>query len=133
MIIKKIRNSDLVIKYIDFFVLGATFSITCSILPDSVGGDVLLLTVLYSVILFASVRIGRHILSRGSSSLSAVLKLMLNNAVGLSIGAGIMLVLGLVIPGLGQFSAVIIIATIMAFFVLGTLSPLISFDRRVHQ
>lgn len=129
---EEFRNSTLTAKIFDFFVLGSTFFVTCSILSVQVGKDVLILAFAYSWVITLSVSIGKHFISRSFSSLSDVLKLMLSNASGLMIGVSIMLILGIIVPGLSNFSVVIIIASVMAFFVLGTLSPLIVLDKRTH-
>ena len=126
------RNSKIDPRVIDFVVLGITFYVTCSILSVHAGSDVFLLTVVYPGVILVSVSIGKHLFSSVFSSLNTVLKLMLNNAAGLLIGAIIMLMLGFIIPGFGKFSVAIITASILAFFVLGTLSPLIRFDKRTH-
>ena len=117
----------------DFVVLGLIFYTTCSILSVHAGSDIILLSTVYSGVVLVSVRIGKQLLSSISSSLSIVLKSMLNNAAGLLIGAVIMLMLGLFMPDFAKYSVEIIIASVMAFFVLGTVSPLVRFDRHTHS
>ena len=119
-------------RIIDFVVLGITFYVTCSILSVHADNQILLLTVVYPSVILVSVKIGKYLLSPVFSSLNTVVKLMLDNAAGLLIGAIIMLILGFTFPGFSQFTAAIIVASVMAFFVLGTLSPLIKPDKRVH-
>ena len=129
---KEFRNSKIAVKAYDFAVLGITFCAACSMLSIQVSNDILLLAVVYSCIIMTSVSIGKYLISLSFSSLSTVLKLMLNNVSGLMIGASFMLILGLFIPGLSDFSLIIIVASVMAFFVFGTLSPLIKLDMRTH-
>ena len=129
---EEFRNSILTAKIFDFIVLGLTFYATCSILSVHLGSDILLLAFGYSCVITLGNSIGKHLISPSISSLSTVLKLMLNNAAGLIIGGSIMLTLGFIVPGLSNFSVVIIIASVLAFFVLGTLSPLIIPDKRTH-
>ena len=126
------KKSNINSRIIDFVVLGVTFYVTCSILSIHTGYQILLLTVVYPCVILASVKIGKHLLSTVFSSLNTVVKLMLDNAAGLLIGAIVMLILGFIIPGFSQFTTAIIVASILAFFVLGTLSPLIKSDKRVH-
>ena len=130
---KEFDNSKIDSRVIDFIVLGITFYVTCSTLLIHAGSEVLLLTIVYPSVILVSVKIGKYLLSPVFSSLNTVVKLMLDNAAGLFIGAIIMLILGFIIPGFSNFSVVIIIASVMAFFVLGTLSPLIRPDKRVHR
>ena len=126
------KKSNIDSRIIDFVVLGITFYVTCSILSVHADNQILLLTVVYPSVILVSVKIGKYMLSPVFSSLNTVVKLMLDNAAGLLIGAIIMLILGFMIPGFSQFTAAIIVASVMAFFVLGTLSPLIKPDKRVH-
>ena len=130
---EEFRNLNIVARVIDFIVLGLTFYLTCSILSIHAGSDIFLLTVVYSGVILVSVRIGKHLLSPVFSSLSTALKLMLNNAAGLLIGVCTMLILGFIIPGFSEFSVAIIIASVMAFFILGTLSPLVRYDKHTHS
>jgi len=130
---EEFRNLNIVARVIDFIVLGLTFYLTCSILSIHAGSDIFLLTVVYSGVILLSVRIGKHLLSPVFSSLSTALKLMLNNAAGLLIGVCTMLILGFIIPGFSEFSVAIIIASVMAFFILGTLSPLVRYDKHTHS
>ena len=126
------KKSNIDSRIIDFVVLGITFYVTCSILSVHADNQILLLTVVYPSVILVSVKIGKYMLSPVFSSLNTVVKLMLDNAAGLLIGAIIMLILGFMIPGFSQFTAAIIVASVMAFFVLGTLSPLLKPDKRVH-
>jgi hypothetical protein len=112
-------------RIIDFVVLGCTFYASCLLLSVPYNGSILLHTILYASVILVSVRIGKHCLSSSFSSINRVIKLMLCNATGLLIGVCVMLVLASVIPGLGEDTIAIIFATVMAFFVLGTLSPIL--------
>ncbi len=129
---KEFNNSKIDSRVIDLIVLGIIIYVTCSTLLVHAGIEVLLLTIVYPSVILVSVKIGHYFLSPVISSLNTVVKLMLDNAAGLLIGAIIMLILGFMIPGFSQFTAAIIVASVMAFFVLGTLSPLIKPDKRVH-
>jgi len=126
------KKSNIDSKIIDFIVLGITFYVTCSILSVHADNQILLLTVVYPSVILVSVKVGKYMLSPVFSSLNTVVKLMLDNAAGLLIGAIIMLILGFIIPGFSQFTVAIIVASIMAFFVLGTLSPVIKPNKQVH-
>jgi hypothetical protein len=130
---KEFNNSKIDSRVIDLLVLGITIYVTCSTLLVHVGIEVLLLTIVYPSVILVSVKIGQYFLSPVIFSLNTVVKLMLDNAAGLFIGTIIMLILGFIIPSFSNFSVVIIIASVMAFFVLGTLSPLIRPDKRVRR
>ena len=132
MKIEESKKSHIDSRIIDFGVLGITFYFTCSILSVQSDNQCLLLAVVYPSVILVSVKIGKYLFSPVFSSLNTIVKLMLDNAAGLLIGAIIMLILGFIIPGFDKFTAAIIVSSVMAFFVLGTLSPLIKSDKRVH-
>ena len=119
------KQDTIIARVIDFVVLGCTFYASSLLLSVSSSGNILFHSIIYSSVILISVRVGRYCLSSAFRSTNHVIKLMLCNATGLAIGACIMLLLTSVVPGLGEKVIAIVFATVMAFFVLGTLSPLI--------
>lgn len=126
---KEFLHNKIAITTVNLVVLGLTFYFICMTLSFHTDSDILLLAILYASVVHISVKLGKHMFSTVVPSLSTILKLMLNNAIGLLIGASFMLILALIIPGFSKFSAAIVIASIMAFFVLGTLSSLIRSEK----
>ena len=130
---REIYKLSLAAIAINFILLGLTFYVTCLALSVNPGANTLMLTVVYSGVIMVSVMLGKQLLASVLSSLNTVFQLMLNNATGLLIGTSVMLILGKFIPGFKEFSAEIIIASVMAFFVLGTLLPLTGVEKRLHS
>ncbi len=111
-------------RIIEFIVVASIFYITSHIMPTSSESNILIYSVVYSSIVFFSVCVGKHLVSVVVTSNNPVICLMLWNAIGLFIGTCIMLVLGIVVSAIGDITMTVILASIIAFFVLGTLSPL---------
>jgi hypothetical protein len=69
-------------------------------------------------------------LSASFPSAGRVVKTIIINATGLFFGAIIVLIFGYIFPELGEFTVAVLLASVMAFFVFGTLSPLLRSDRQ---
>ena len=116
-------------KIIDFMVLGSSFYLACFLLSIPVASNLIIPTLLYACIVLLSVAFGKHLLSSAITPSGRVVKMIIINATGLFIGAIIMLVFGYIFPELGGFTVAVALASVMAFFVFGTLSPLLRSDR----
>ncbi len=84
---------------------------------------------MYASIVLLTVVVGKRLLSSTLTSAGRVVKMIIINAMGLFIGAIIMLIFGYIFPELGGFTVAVMLASVMAFFVFGTLSPLLRPDR----
>ena len=127
------KQNSIVSRTIDFVVLGCTFYASCLLLSVPVNYNTVLHTLLYATVILVSVRLGRRCLSSAFESVNSVVKLMLCNATGLLAGAIIMLILGSIIPALGEIAIAVIFASVMAFFVLGTISPLLKRSAHISR
>ncbi len=125
MIIDQNKQNLIISRVIDFLVLGCTFYISCMLLSVPLSGNTIFHTLIYATVILVSVRLGGYFLSAILLSASSVVKLMLCNAAGLLIGGIVMFVLGSMVPGLNGSAVVVVFASVMAFFVLGTISPLL--------
>ena len=125
MTLGQAKQNIIVSRTIDFVVLGCTFYASCLLLSIPVSTNTLMHTLLFSTVILVSVSLGRRFLSSAFDSVNSVVKLMLCNATGLFAGATIMLVVGSMIPEFGEIAIAVIFASVMAFFVLGTISPLL--------
>ncbi len=125
MIIDQNKQNLIISRIIDFMVLGCTFYISCMLLSVPLSGNTIFHTLIYATVILVSVRLGGYFLSAILLSASSVVKLMLCNATGLLIGGIVMFVLGSMVPGLNGSAVVVVFASVMAFFVLGTISPLL--------
>ena len=123
-------NSDTITgKTISFIILGGSFYLACFLLSIQVERILIIHTFIYACIILLAVSIGKRMLSSTFTSAGRVVKTIIINATGLIIGAIIMLIFGYIFPELGEFTVAVLLASVMAFFVFGTLSPLLSSDR----
>ena len=123
------ETDSIAVILIDFMVLGSSFYLASFLLSVPVANNLIIQTLLYACIVLLSVAIGKHLLSTTITSSGRVVKMIIINATGLFIGAIIMLVFGYIFPELGGFTVAVVLASVMAFFVFGTLSPLLRSDR----
>ena len=116
-------------KSINFIILGCSFHLSCFLLSIQVERNLIIHTLIYACIILLAVSIGKRMLSSTFTSAGRVVKTFIINATGLFIGAIIMLIFGYIFPELGGFTVAVVLASVMAFFVFGTLSPLLRSDR----
>lgn len=123
-------NSDTITENtISFIILGCSFYLACFLLSIQVERNLIIHTFIYACVVLLAVSIGKRILSANFTSAGRVVKTIIINATGLFIGAIIMLIFGYIFPELGGFTVAVVLASVMAFFVFGTLSPLLRSDR----
>ncbi len=123
-------NSDTITeKTINFIIPGSSFYLACFLLSIQVERNLIIHTFIYACIVLLTVSIGKRMLSANFTSAGRVVKTIIINATGRFIGAIIMLIFGYIFPELGEFTVAVILASVMAFFVFGTLSPLLRSDR----
>ncbi len=126
---KNTGEINLFARVVDFIVLGATFYASCLILTSGGEGNLSYQALVYASVILLAIRIGRSLLGKVLKSHSRVVRLMLYNATGLIAGAIVLSLLSVVVPGLIGPIVSIVVASVIAFFVLGTLSPLLMKDR----
>jgi len=117
------------VRVIDFMILAGSFYLACFLLSIPVANNLIIQTLVYACIVLLSVTFGNHLLSSAITSSGRVVKMIIINATGLFIGAIIMLIFGYIFPELGGVTFAVLLASVMAFFVFGTLSPLLRSDR----
>lgn len=114
-----------------FAVLGATFYISCAILAVQRQESLSLQTLIYASVIFVSIKVGRYGVAIITRSQSRIIYTVLVNAAGITIGVVMLLLLRLFVPELTVSVIALIVSSIIAFFVLGTISPFLLSDRRV--
>jgi len=123
-------NSDTITENtVSFIILGCSFYLSCFLLSIQVESNLIIHTFLYACIVLLAVTLGKRLLSSAFTSAGSVVKTIIINATGLFIGVIIMLIFGYIFPELGEFTVAVVLASVMAFFVFGTLSPLLRSDR----
>ncbi len=122
-------NSDTITENtINFIILGCSFYLSSFLLSIQVESNLFIHTFLYACIVLLAVTLGKRLLSSAFTSAGRVVKTIIINATGLFIGVIIMLIFGYIFPELGEFTVAVLLASVMAFFVFGTLSPLLRSD-----
>ena len=111
-------------RFIDFTVLALTFYLSCLLLSVEIDSGLWLQIRAYSSIVLIFVRLCKRLIVSHWKSLSALNRQILGNAAGILVGTCVMLVLETFLAGSGEIIVALIFSSVMAFFVLGTLSPL---------
>jgi hypothetical protein len=122
-----VRNADSgqLHRLVDFVVLGATFYASCMLLSVELGGSLFFHMLAYSTILLAFVLLSKRAIANYDKSIGESTRKILGNAIGILIGTCIMLLLEKLLSSHSDFTVAIILSGVMAFFVLGTLCPLV--------
>jgi hypothetical protein len=79
----------------------------------------------FSTILLAFVRLSKRAVANYNKSIGVNTRQILGNAIGILIGTCTMLLLEKLLSNHSDFIVAIILSGVMAFFVLGTLGPLV--------
>lgn len=114
-----------------FAVLGATFYISCAMLAVQGRESLTLQAFIYASVVLVSIKIGRFGVAKIACSQSRIIYTVLVNAAGIAIGVIMLLLLRLFVPELIVSVVALIVSSIIAFFVLGTISPFLLSDRRL--
>ena len=133
-------------RLVDFVVLSATFYVSCMLLSVESGGSLFFHMLAYSTIPLAFVRLSKRAIANYScvylreqtianyhKSIGESTRKILGNAIGILIGTCIMLLLEKLLSNHSDFFVAIILSGVMAFFVLGTLCPLVHKTLLVHK
>ena len=110
------------VRFIDFMVLGGSFYLACFLLSIPVANNLIIQTFVYASTVLLVVVVGKRLLSNSLTSAGGVVKMIIINAIGLFIGAIIMLIFGYIFPELSGFAVAVVLASMMAFFVLERIS-----------
>lgn len=129
MITKNTTKVSTYSRLIDFMVLSVTFYLSCSILLRLEGGNLTFQALIYASVVLLAIRFGRSLLKDALGSQNRIVGQVLYNAVGLCAGGLILSILSVLVPQLVGPLFSIVVSSIIAFFILGTLSPLLM-DRR---
>jgi len=112
------RITDLLVLVISFLVF--------ELLIDGEGiGRSALEMLMYVSVLFISIRIGKRLVFRVLSGQHRCLNTLYGNVVGIFCGVSVLLLLDSLMPVLSENLLVVVFSSVMAFFVLGTLSPVV--------
>ena len=130
-----VRNADSgrLYRLVDFVVLGATLYVSCMLLSVELGGSLFFHILAYSTILLAFVSLSKRAIANYCKSIGESARQILGNAIGILIGTCIMSLLEKLLSNHSEIIVAIILSGVMAFFVLGTLCPLLHKTSFVHK
>ena len=106
------------------------FWIAQSILEAKVSTSLILHSLLFSFVILLSIRLITPMLIKPVLAANVVFQRLRINAIGLSIGASILLLLNILLAW--SDIATMMLASVLVFFVLGTLSPLKLENKLLH-
>ena len=120
-------------RLVNFVVFGTTFYTACRIVSVELEGSLFLHWLAYSAILLVFVRLSRRAIANYYDLIGESLRQILGNAIGILIGTCIMLLIEKLFSNQSDFNVAIILSGVMAFFILGTICPLIHEPSLVHR
>lgn len=125
------QKPQLLTYLINFIILGTTFYSSCSIFAINSHGNLLLQSLIFAIVVLAGMKIGRLVVATTSLANGRIQYTVLVNATGIVIGAVLLLMTGYIIPNIDVSLIAIVVSSVIAFFILGTISPMFLFDRRM--
>ena len=132
MLSRIIKKSSLWSRAMDISVLSISY-LLFSYIAESGSIDVqqLLINMIFYVgIVFITLRLGKRILFDLIKNKSRILCILLGNVAGLTIGTLLAMLLEQFFPGVSERAVVVIFSSVLAFFILGTLSPMVKSSHR---
>ena len=118
---------------VDFVVLGVTFFVSCMLFSIEPGGTLFLQIIAYSTILLVCVRFCKRAIVSYNRSIGEVSRQILGNGTGILVGTCAVLLLEKLFSVGGQIIAAVIFSSVMTFFIMGTLSPIVHKTPIVHK
>ena len=131
----QIRSSSFYSRIIDLIVLASSFLLLAMITGPGSIQQVAADLVLYVVVVFISLRICKRLVFEYVHSSRRIITVLLGNVSGLILGALLVILLDQLLPGIGESALIVIFSSILAFFILGTLSPMVksSYHDIIHH
>lgn len=112
-------------KIIDLAALSASF-ILLAVITDFGGLMKIIVDLLFYVaVMFISLQVCKRIVFENVHVSGRITRVLLGNVTGLVVGAVLVLLLDMLFPSIGESALVVIFSSILAFFILGTLSPMV--------
>ncbi len=120
-------------RIVDFVVLGVTFFVSCMLFSVDLEIYLLFQVVSYVTILLICVLLCKRAIVSYDKSIGEFSRQILGNATGIFIGSCFVLVLEKLVSAGGEIFVAVIFSSVMAFFILGTLSPIVHKSQVVHK
>ena len=122
-------------RMVDFTVLCATLFVSCLLFSVASGNALFIQILAYSTLLLVCVRLCKRAIVSYNRSIGEASRQILGNGAGILIGTCIMLIVEKLVSGSGEIFVAVIFSSVMAFFILGTLSPIVhkpSISHKTH-
>jgi len=117
-------GSKLIVRLIELAVLCAAFFSACQLFAVDIDESLFIHMAIYSTVVILSIILSQRWFC-AYKTIGEVSRYILANAVGILAGTGGVLILQSVVFTSVGFSAVIIFSSVISFFVLGTISPIV--------
>ena len=131
----EIRSSSFYSRITDLIVLATSFLLLATITGFGSFEQVVIDLVLYVAVVFISLRVCKRIVFEYVHTSRRITSVLLGNITGLILGALSVILLDQLFPGIGESALIVILSSILAFFILGTLSPMVksSYHDIIHH
>ncbi len=131
----KIRSSSFYSRIIDLVVLTVSFLLLAVITDFAKPLELMTDLFFYVAVMFISLRICKRIVFEYVQTSRRIINVLLGNVSGLVVGATLVMLLDQLFPGIGESALIVILSSILAFFILGTLSPMVKCSHRdmIHR
>lgn len=117
-------GSKLIVRLIELAVLCAAFFSACQLFAVDIGESLFIHMAIYSTVVILSIILSQRWFC-AYKTIGEVSRYILADAVGILAGTCTVLILQSVVFTSVGFSAVIIFSSVISFFVLGTISPIV--------
>ena len=119
------KNTEHANQAADFLVLAVTFYLSCRLLSSDNSAVLIIQALVYASTVLVCVNLCKSLLTRFNLALSGMIRQITCNATGIITATIAMLLVGSGVPGSSGLFAGLLFSSVMAFFVLGTLLPLL--------
>ena len=131
-----INQSRFASRMMDLLVLTLSFLLFVFLLDIKWDAQVAVDLVFYVAVVFVCLRLARRAIFEYVHYSKRVINIVLGNVSGLIAGVVLVAVCNQFISGIAEHLLVVILSSVLAFFILGTLSPLVKashLDRIIHH
>ena len=97
------------------------------------GGGLFFQALAYSTILLVCVRLSKRVVTSYNKSISETSRQILGNATGIFVGTCVVLLLQILLSISAEIMVAVVLSSVMAFFILGTLSPIVHKTPIAHK